>query len=503
MSFNIQKVIHQFTDKAIALNLLNKLDRNYTINRLLAILHLQEADMSESVLDISLDLTDYMDQLVDYSRSQGLIDESQSDKEILEAKIMDLITPLPSEVNRIFWQKYQACPEEATDYFYRLSQANDYIKTRQIAKNIAFKEQSDYGDLEITINLSKPEKDPQEIAKALLQTAVNYPQCALCMENEGYQGHVNHAARQNHRIVRLDLSEGMYGLQYSPYIYYNEHSIFLNEDHIPMVIDRRCFKNILEIVSVLPHYFVGSNADLPRVGGSILSHDHYQGGRHVFPMEKAPAYREVKLSNFPQIEAELIHWPMSVIRLRSEHQADLVEAATHILDHWRGHSDPKLDIVAYSREDNERHNTITPIARYKEGLFELDLVLRNNRVTDEFPDGIFHPHQDVHHIKKENIGLIEVMGLAVLPARLVSELDEVKAYLLGEKELSEVAPIHQAWAQEILATEGDAIQTTTIDRIMNQQLTAKFQRVLEDAGVYKLDEAGRSGFMRFIESLNA
>lgn len=501
MGATVQQVINQFTDRAIELALVNPLDRTYTINRLLAILNLQEAAESAYSEKIDLELVDYMDAMVDYAREQGLIDSSQSDKEILEAEIMDLVTPLPSELNRVFWDLYNDMPEEATDYFYSLSQANDYIKTRDIARNIAFTASSDYGDLEITINLSKPEKDPKDIAKALIQPSVHYPKCALCMENEGYRGHVNHAARQNHRIVRFLLGENYYGFQYSPYSYYNEHSIFLNEDHIPMAVDRKCFQNILEIVSIFPHYFVGSNADLPRVGGSILSHDHYQGGRHAFPMEKAQAYQQIELSQYPELRAELVEWPMSVIRLRHTSRQVLVEAATYILDHWRDYSDPSLDILAYSGEDEERHNTITPIARYKDGQFELDLVLRNNRVNEAFPDGIFHPHQDVHHIKKENIGLIEVMGLAVLPPRLVPELDAVKAYLLGSIPLEEVTTIHQGWAEDIEAREVN-ITSENIDSVIEVELASKFQRVLEDAGVYKLDASGRAGFMRFVDSLN-
>lgn len=498
MSLNIQKTIHQFVDKAVQLKVLDPLDRHYTVNRLLAILNLKEAGLPEAAqTDVSL--LEYMDKLVQYAKDKRIIDVTQSETEMLEARIMDLITPLPSSLNQKFWDKYQANPEQATDYFYELSQQNDYIKTRNIAKNIIFTGQSEYGDLEVTINLSKPEKDPKEITKALTQESVDYPKCVLCMENEGYEGHANHAARQNHRIIRIDLPEETYGFQYSPYVYYNEHSIFLNETHMPMAVDRKCFNNILEIVKVLPHYFVGSNADLPRVGGSILAHDHYQGGRHVFPMEKAKGFKTVQLNKFDQVEAELVYWPMSVIRLRSNKAEDLVEASTFILDQWMAYSDEDLDIIAYTNE--ERHNTITPIARFKDGKFEMDLVLRNNRASEDYPDGIFHPHQDVHHIKKENIGLIEVMGLAVLPPRLVTELETVKAYLLGKGTIEEVTPVHQEWAVE-MASNTEAITEATIQSVIEENMSLKFARVLEDAGVFKQTDEGRAGFIRFIDALN-
>lgn len=498
MSLTIQKTIHQFVDLAIQTKALNELDRNYTVNRLLAILKLKEA--GEFVAsDETTSLLDYMDLMIQYAKDTHIIDDTQVDTEIFEASIMDLITPLPSEVNRIFWEEYRESPSAATDYFYGLSQRNDYIKTRNIAKNIIFTGQSDYGDLEVTINLSKPEKDPKEIAKAAKQVSVNYPKCVLCIENEGYEGHANHAARQNHRIVRIKLDQETYGFQYSPYVYYNEHSIFLNETHMPMVVDRRCFRNLLDIVEVLPHYFVGSNADLPRVGGSILAHDHYQGGRHVFPMEKAASYKQVQLERFNRIEAELVHWPMSVIRLKSQDIEELVEASTFILDQWIDYSDATLDIIAYTGE--ERHNTITPIARFKDGKYEMDLVLRNNRVSEEFPDGIFHPHKDVHHIKKENIGLIEVMGLAVLPPRLVDELETVKKYLLKQISLDEVTPIHRVWAEEI-ANRTNTINEANIQAVIEKNVTLKFQRVLEDAGVFKQTDEGRLGFLRFIKVLN-
>ncbi len=498
MGLTIQKTIHQFVDKAIQLNLLDELDYNYSVNRLLALLNLKEAGAPESA-QTETTLLDYMDELVQYAKEKDIIEETQSDTEIMEARIMDLITPLPSEVNHVFWDKYNESPEDATDYFYNLSQQNDYIKTRNIAKNIIFSGESEYGDLEVTINLSKPEKDPKEIAKASEQASVHYPKCALCMENEGYEGHANHAARQNHRIIRLDLPKETYGFQYSPYVYYNEHSIFLNETHMPMAVDRKCFNNILEIVKILPHYFVGSNADLPRVGGSILAHDHYQGGHHTFPMEKAKNFKNINIKRFSDVEAELVHWPMSVIRLRSENNKALVDASTFILDQWINYSDEGLDIIAFT--DDVRHNTVTPIARFKDGKYEMDLVLRNNRVSEEHPDGIFHPHQDVQHIKKENIGLIEVMGLAVLPPRLVTELETVKAFLLNQSSIEEVTSIHQSWAKE-MSEKTETITEENVQVVLEENLTEKFARVLEDAGVFKQTDEGRAGFIRFIDALN-
>ena len=380
-----------------------------------------------------------------------------------------------------------------------MSRANDYIKTRHIAKNIAFNAASDYGDLQITINLSKPEKDPKDIAAAKLAKPSHYPKCLLCMQNEGYRGRSNHPARQNHRLIRLSLGGGAYGMQYSPYVYYNEHSIFLNQEHVPMKVDRACFEHLLDIIEVLPHYFAGSNADLPIVGGSILSHDHYQGGRHTFPMDQAPAYETASLSAFPDLSVELVKWPLSVIRLRSQDKAPLADAATALLDFWRGYSDESCDILAFSGETP--HNTITPIARRRDGAYELDLVLRNNRTSETYPDGLFHPHPDVQHIKKENIGLIEVMGLAILPPRLVGELATIKDFLLGRASLDQVADYHQSWAQGLAASHPD-VTPDRVDSLLQAAVGAKFARVLEDAGVYKQTPEGRAGLRRFLDAFN-
>lgn len=497
MSIQISTIISQFIAKGEQLGWIHPLDKLYITNRLLQLLKVIE--YTPNTPDELPELLDSLDQLRHYAVVEGLIENIGHAKEQFEAAVMDLITPLPSELNRIFWEKYAQNKQDATNYFYALSQANDYIKTRNIAKNIAFTTPSSYGDLEITINLSKPEKDPKEIAAAKLAPASNYPKCLLCMENEGYQGRNNHPARQNHRIVRLTLNGRPYGMQYSPYVYYNEHSIFLSESHTPMAVNRQCFDNLLAIVDVLPHYFAGSNADLPIVGGSILSHDHYQGGRHIFPMEKASAYQSVTLINHPHLEAELVNWPMSVIRLRGSNATDLANAAEDILTKWRSYSDEDADILAYSNDTP--HNTITPIARRKGDLFEMDLVLRNNRTTDEFPDGIFHPHQDVQHIKKENIGLIEVMGLAILPPRLVEEVALIERFLLDEIALTDVPQLHQTWAQELREQHTNTTASNVHD-IVEKAIGSKFARVLEDAGVYKQTTEGRQAFERFLSYIN-
>lgn len=499
MKGTIEAAIQQFVHAAIESEAISAIDKNYVTNRLLAIFDLNSIVELEDT-NQSGDLLSAMDQLVEFAREKGMIDESHANQEIFEAKLMDLITPQPSVVNHIFWDKYHnESPEAATDYFYHLAQQNDYIKTRNIAKNILFTSQSQYGEMEITINLSKPEKSPKEIAAAKNNPSSNYPLCALCFENEGFKGDKSHAARQNHRIVRLDLDGKTYGFQYSPYVYYNEHSIFINEHHEPMKVHKQTFKNLLAIIDHLPHYFVGSNADLPGVGGSVLSHDHYQGGHHTFPMEKAPIYQHISLDNYPMIEAGLVDWPMSVIRLRTSDKEQLVQCADDILQAWIGYSDEARDILAYT--DDERHNTITPIARMKDGQYEMDLVLRNNRANEEHPDGIFHPHADVQHIKKENIGLIEVMGLAILPPRLKTELADVRAFLLDKEELSQVETMHQAWAEDLKANYHPTTETEA-QEIVEKSLGDIFTRILEDAGVFKTDDDGRTGFEQFISYFN-
>jgi UDPglucose--hexose-1-phosphate uridylyltransferase len=474
---------------------IDPLDKILKTNQLLDLLGRIDFDPTLEVSKQLPQRLEVLDQLIAYAVASGEISDIQAERDVLETKIMNLITPLTSEVNRQFWSRYISSPTEATDYFYNLSRANDYIKTRQIAKNSHFISDSSYGPLEITINLSKPEKDPKQIALAKQSTSTSYPTCLLCMENEGYAGHMNHPARSNHRIVRMLLNDEGWGLQYSPYAYYDEHCIFLSREHKPMKLEKATFEKLLGIIEQFPHYFVGSNADLPIVGGSILTHDHYQGGRHTFAMEQAEISYPFELADFPSIEAGIVKWPMSVIRLKSSNKKEMIDAATLILEKWRGYSDPSVAILAQS--DGDLHNTITPIARMNGDKFELDLVLRNNRVTEEFPDGIFHPHADVQHIKKENIGLIEVMGLAILPPRLKAELKEVERYLLDQE--NDLAASHEEWAKEIKAQTQPTKKN--VQQLIEEAVGEVFLRVLEDAGVYKQTDEGLVAFKAFVKTI--
>ncbi len=493
---SISQTVVDFITLAIKSGGWMEMDRLYLQNKVLALIGLTSLDEDCHPEKKDVSSLDLLDSLVKFAREQQVINESLSAKEILEGQLMDLLTPPPSVVNALFAEHYSKNKEAATDFFFQLSQQNDYIKTRAIAKNIVFPTETEYGTLEITINLSKPEKDPRQIALEKQAKKVQYPKCMLCMENEGYLGRSDYPARTNHRIIRMNLLGESWGFQYSPYAYYNEHCIILAEQHRPMAISRETFQRLLTIVEVLPHYFVGSNADLPIVGGSILSHDHYQGGRHDFPMALAPVEKTFPMSQYPDIAAGIVKWPMSVIRLRSKDKEKLVAASYKILEKWRHYSDPSVSISAFS-EDGTPHHTITPIARMKEGQFELDLVLRDNNVSTEYPDGIFHPHKEVQHIKKENIGLIEVMGLAVLPPRLKPELQEVANYLLGKK--NEMAEYHSAWAQTML--KNYSFNETNVEQILRNEVGKIFKQVLENAGVFKRDEAGRAAFQKFIQQM--
>lgn len=466
------------------------LDRIYVHNRILGLV-----GEDQPVEATDEQVTSLVDALVKTAVQNGKIEDAQSDRSILADQLMDLVTPLPSVLNQRFWDKYQVSPKAATDYFFNLSKTNDYIKTRAIAKNVSFPAETDFGELEITINLSKPEKDPKAIAAARNQPQDGYPLCQLCMQNEGYLGRLGYPSRSNHRIIRMTLGGETWGFQYSPYAYFNEHSIFLDQIHRPMVINRQTFTNLLEIVKQLPHYFVGSNADLPIVGGSMLSHEHYQGGRHVFPMMKAPIARTIDLG-VAGVEAGIVKWPMSTIRLVGSDVVALTDAAVKIHDAWMNYSDESVDVRAFT--DGTRHHTTTPIA-YKDGEnYVLDVVLRDNQTSDEFPDGIFHPHQDVQHIKKENIGLIEVMGRAILPARLKTELVEAEKYLLGQT--NQMAEMHQAWADQLKAT--NSITAENVTAVVNAAVGNVFARVLADAGVFKWNDAGEAAFARFISAIN-
>ena len=486
-------LVETFVTKVIAESSFEELDQIYLTNRVLAL-------VGDGVLEVETDqdnLIELKDQLVEEAVRLETIEDSQTAREILGADLMDLVTPCPSQVNRDFWDTYAQSPEQAIADFYQLSQKNDYIKLKAIAKNIAYRVSSDYGELEITINLSKPEKDPKEIAAAKLVKSSNYPQCQLCMENEGYHGRVNHPARSNHRIIRFDISGQEWGFQYSPYAYFNEHCIFLDSKHRPMAISRQSFERLLAIVEQFPGYFAGSNADLPIVGGSILTHDHYQGGRHVFPMEVAPIQKSFTFAGFKTVKAGIVQWPMSVIRLTSDSKEDLTELADKILLAWGQYSDPSVQVLAES--NGTPHHTITPIARKRDGQFELDLVLRDNQTSPEHPDGIYHPHKDVQHIKKENIGLIEVMGLAILPPRLKEEVEQVAAYLVGED--VSVTDYHQEWADELKESHPELTDKVQALEIVQESVGKIFARVLEDAGVYKQTEEGQAAFMRFVEQV--
>ena len=486
-------LVENFVTKVIAESSFEELDHIYLTNRVLAL-------VGDGVFEVKTDqdnLIDLKDQLVEEAVRLETIEDNQAAREILGADLMDLVTPCPSQVNRDFWDTYAQSPEQAIADFYQLSQKNDYIKLKAIAKNIAYRVPSDYGELEITINLSKPEKDPKEIAAAKLVKSSNYPQCQLCMENEGYHGRVNHPARSNHRIIRFDISGQEWGFQYSPYAYFNEHCIFLDSKHRPMAISRQSFERLLAIVEQFPGYFAGSNADLPIVGGSILTHDHYQGGRHVFPMEVAPIQKSITFAGFKTVKAGIVQWPMSVIRLTSDSKEDLTELADKILLAWHQYSDPSVHVLAES--NGTPHHTITPIARKRDGQFELDLVLRDNQTSPEHPDGIYHPHKDVQHIKKENIGLIEVMGLAILPPRLKEEVEQVAAYLVGED--VSVADYHQEWADELKESHPGLTDKDHALNVVQESVGKIFARVLEDAGVYKQTEEGQAAFMRFVEQV--
>ena len=486
-------VLDAFVTAVIAASDYEEMDRIYLKNRVMS-------RVGEEGLDAPAqkeDLIALKDQLVEIAVANSKIQDSMAAKDSLGAELMDWITPSPSQVNHRFWETYRQSKEDAIADFYALSKRNDYIKVEAIAQNIAFEAETPYGSLEITINLSKPEKDPKDIAAAKLAKASHYPACQLCFENEGYQGRLDHPARANHRIIRFDMDGHDWGFQYSPYAYFNEHCIFLDSQHVPMAISHKTFERLLTIVETFPGYFSGSNADLPIVGGSILIHDHYQGGRHTFPMELAELDQTFTIPGFEEVQVGIVRWPMSVLRLQSDNKEELINLADHILESWRGYSDPAVQVLATS--DGQPHHTITPIARIRDGHYELDLVLRDNQTSPEHPDGIYHPHADVQHIKKENIGLIEVMGLAILPPRLKEELKQVQDYLLGRE--SSVASYHQDWADDLKATHPSITEEAEAEAIVRESVGQIFARVLEDAGVYKRTAEGQTAFRRFVATL--
>ena len=495
----VYAAIGALTNYAISHGLAEEADRHYLVNALLEKLGL---DDYETVGDVPFQgLDDILDTLVDYAAEQGLLkSESVTGRDLFDTALMGVVTPRPSEVIRTFRSLYGESPEKATDWFYRFSQDTNYIRATRVAKDIRWSVPSEFGDIDISINLSKPEKDPRDIAAAKTAKQSAYPKCQLCLENEGYAGRMDHPARQNHRIIPVTINESHWGFQYSPYVYYNEHCIVLNGEHVPMKIDRAAFRKLFDFVGQFPHYFLGSNADLPIVGGSILSHDHFQGGRYEFAMAKAPYESKFTVPGYEDVEAGIVHWPLSVIRLRGEDDGRIIDLADHILQAWRGYTDEAAFIFAET--DGEPHNTITPIARKRDGKFELDLALRNNITTDECPLGVYHPHAEYHHIKKENIGLIEVMGLAILPARLKTEMALLAECLTGDKNLADYPELdqHAEWAKEIVARRTD-LNKDNVDDILKEEIGHVFVHVLEDAGVYKCTDEGRAAFQRFIATL--
>ena len=495
--------------------LIKELDLPLVRNDLLSLMHLKEPaklKISEEEIQACINATSpvpILEALLDIAVSEGLIEDNITERDLFDGRMMGKLMPRPSELAYTYESiRAKEGNSAATDYFYKLSQASNYIRMDRIRKNMYWKVKTQYGDLEITINLSKPEKDPKEIAKARLLPQVSYPKCLLCLENVGYEGRLNYPGRANHRVLPLTLDKEAWYFQYSPYVYYNEHAIVFKGKHQAMKIQRKTFVRLLDFIEIMPHYFLGSNADLPIVGGSILSHDHFQGGHHQFPMEVAPIIIEGKDINYPNIHMGIVKWPLSVIRLSGPCKEDLVELSDRILKAWRNYSDEKLSILAYSDIDGEKipHNTITPISRRnKDKLFELDLVLRNNRQDIKHPDGIFHPHRHLHHIKKENIGLIEVMGLAVLPARLKEELQNIEKVLTHRLALQDLKPSmdqHRPWIQELIKKYGDYLAAEEARQVIKKEVGQKFAEVLACAGVYKLNDEGLNGFKAFLESIS-
>ena len=499
----IQKSIRKLTEYGIITGLIKEADRIYTYNRLLELFDLDELDEDDTDVSVKTeDLEDILAEMLSYAHDFGLMPEDDIvHRDLFDTKIMGLLTPRPGEVISTFHALYEKSPRQATDFYYKFSQDTDYIRRYRIARDMKWTADTEYGRLDITINLSKPEKDPRAIAAARAAKQSGYPKCLLCRENVGYRGRLNHPARQNHRVMPVTIQDSDWNMQYSPYVYYNEHCIVFNGEHVPMKIEHGTFCKLLDFVEQFPHYFVGSNADLPIVGGSILSHDHFQGGHYEFAMDRAPVEREFQVMGFEEVEAGIVKWPMSVIRLRCKDRNKLTELSDLILKRWRGYTDESAFIFAET--DGEPHNTITPIAHYKDGKFQLDLVLRNNITTEEHPLGVFHPHQELHHIKKENIGLIEVLGLAILPSRLKTEMELLEEAILQGKDIRSMEDIekHADWVDKFLPRY-EHVTEENIAGILQKEIGLVFCQVLQDAGVFKRDEAGMAAFQRFTDSLS-
>lgn len=504
MNTSIYSLINRLVSYGINTGLIGTEDRVYTVNRLMEIYLLDspDGDYPEKLTkDKEENLEEILSMLLDKAFEKGLVPENTvTYRDLFDVKLMSVLVKRPSEVIREFKENYKESPEKATDIYYKLSCDSDYIRRYRIKKDLKWQVSTEYGDIDITVNLSKPEKDPKAIAAAKLQKQSGYPKCLLCKENEGYMGRINHPARQNHRIIPLTLDNKEWFMQYSPYVYYNEHCIVFSDSHSPMVIDNSTFKKLLDFSSLFPHYLIGSNADLPIVGGSILTHEHYQGGRYEFALNRAEVEREFSVKGFESVNCGIVKWPMSVIRLKSEDKESLIGLASLILEKWRGYTDEEAFVFANTK--GEPHNTITPIAFRQNGMFVLDLVLRNNITTDEHPLGVFHPHQKLHHIKKENIGLIEVMGLAVLPARLKNEINLIKEAILKGEDIAEIPEIssHAQWVYEFME-KYDTVNEENIDEIIKKEIGLVFLEVLKDAGIFKRTPEGQAAFDRFAATL--
>ena len=491
---NIKRLVQYGIDN----KLIPECERIYSTNMLLEVFG--KEDFSDPDVEYNLTLDEILGNLLDAAVKLNIIEDSVTYRDLFDTKIMNCITPRPGQVISTFFEKYEKSPEEATNFYYNFSTKTNYIRKSRIEKNKNWKYQCEYGNLDITINLSKPEKDPKAIATAKNVKASSYPKCALCIENEGYAGRVNHPARQNHRVIPLTLNNSKWGFQYSPYVYYNEHCIVFNGEHTPMKIEKSTFVKLFVFVKMFPHYFLGSNADLPIVGGSILTHDHFQGGNYTFAMANAPIIKEFSVGDFHDVKCGILKWPISVIRLESENLDSLINLGNHILEVWRNYSDEEYFI--FSETDGTPHNTVTLIARIKDGKYQVDIALRNNITTKDHPLGVFHPHENLHHIKKENIGLIELMGLAVLPARLNKEMDILSDYILNNKDIRSNEEIrkHADWAYNFIP-KYESITKDNINEILQQEIGKTFVKVLEDAGVYKCTPDGMKGFMKFIQQL--
>ena len=508
---DLQKDIKKLVTYGLDKKLIMPEDEIYTINQYLEVFRLDEYE-DPDIEGEEIILPEILDRLTDTAYDRYIIKSDDIvTRDLFDTKLMGILTPKPSQVIKEFRTYYEESPKKATEFFYEFSQDTNYIRRDRVKKDMKWKVNSPYGDIDITINLSKPEKDPKAIAAAKNAKQSSYPKCQLCMENEGYAGRVNHPARQNHRIIPITINDSNWGFQYSPYVYYNEHCIVFNGQHVPMKIDKAAFRKLFDFVKLFPHYFLGSNADLPIVGGSILSHDHFQGGNYTFAMAKADIIKDFSVDGFDDVKCGIVKWPLSVIRLQSKDSDRIIELADHILKAWRGYTDE--DAFIYAETDGTPHNTITPIARFKDGMFELDLALRNNITTEEHPLGVYHPHEELHHIKKENIGLIEVMGLAVLPARLKKEMADLEQALLDGTSIreDEVLAKHADWVEEFLPKYGftfgsgleGEVTPEKLHEIVQTEIGLVFKEVLKDAGVYKCTEEGRTAFMRFVDKVNA